>query len=240
MLNINIITCIQVSNLCIEVLLHFCQFQMNVQPLLSLPSHQDCHEMWSKKKKKKEGKAAEGPPSEKPRLHNPPKGGGGGGRTQSISPNNHQVSSSSLNRHEPVPPNDSSRSGRGEGGGGGGRVTVPPHNLSVPLPPAPLSTSSILESLNSSLADGGMAAVSGSGHSSNESLHLKKVIAKAQRSLIKEITQTLEKGGMGEPAMVASISGRATQSFDYGNQSNKDLEKAAAAQLYRNKDRDYF
>ena len=237
MLNINIITCIQVSDLCIEVLLHFCHFQMNVQLLLSLPSHQDCHEMWSKKKKKKEGKAAEGPPSEKPRLHNPPKGGGG--RTQSISPNNHQVSSSSLNRHEQVPPNDSSRSGRGEGGGGG-RVTVPPHNLSVPLPPAPLSTSSILESLNSSLADGGMAAVSGSGHSSNESLHLKKVIAKAQRSLIKEITQTLEKGGMGEPAMVASISGRATQSFDYGNQSNKDLEKAAAAQLYRNKDRDYF
>lgn len=196
--------------------------------------------MWSKKKKKKEGKAIEGPPAEKPNFHNPPKGG-----VASVSPSNHQSSSSSSYRNESTDPqyNSSctdtcrpldgvllpnvSRQRHSLG---------PPHSLSVPLPPAPLSTTSILESLNSSLADGGSVPAAGS---TDERLHFKQVIAKAQRSLIEEITQTLGKGrgGREEVPMVASITGRPTQSFDYGNQSNKGLEEKAAAQLY-DKDKD--
>ena len=207
--------------------------------IYSLPSHQDCHEMWSKKKKKKEGKATEGPPTGKPNLHNPPRGG-----VASVSPSNHQSSSSSSsyrNESTDTQCNNSSSSHRPDGVHPAvsrqHQSLAPPHSLSVPLPPAPLSATNILESLNSTLAaDGG----SGSGPgSTDERLHFKQVIAKAQRSLIEEITQTLEKGrgGKGELPMVASITGRATQSFDYDNQSNKGLEEKAAAQLY-DKDKD--
>uniref|UniRef100_A0A1X7VQH1 Protein kinase domain-containing protein n=2 Tax=Amphimedon queenslandica TaxID=400682 RepID=A0A1X7VQH1_AMPQE len=136
-----------------------------------LPSHQDCHEMWSKKKKKKEGKVTEGPPAEKPNLHNPPKGG-----VASVSPSNHQSSSSSSYRNESTDHQYNSSCDRPDGVHQNvsrqHHSLGPPHSLSVPLPPAPLSTTSILESLNSSLADGGSVPAPGS---TDERLHLKQV-----------------------------------------------------------------
>ena len=140
--------------------------------------------------------------------------------------------------------------------------------LSVPLPSAPLSVG-ILESLTSSLVEGtGDNATSVS--TTQASLEMKQVIAKAQRSLINQLQQQLEgstrqslphsaytsgesihnsginndklinsgsSSGSGSGAGLedgALSSSRQTQTFDYGNQSNKEFEKAADEQLQRN------
>lgn len=68
--------------------------------------------------------------------------------------------------------------------------------------------------------------------------HLKQVIEEAQRTLISQITQQLAGSVTAGVAThtpplpsVPTISGRVTQTFDYGNQSNKELEQAAVEQL---------
>lgn len=206
----------------------------------SLPVHQDCHEMWSKKKKKKEGKVdTTVPPSGKPKLHNST-----GHEPQSIQcsppPSNvgEHYSSATTSGHLPVATHRLSTDRS--------IVAEPkpfhslPHHLSVPLPLAPLPSASILESLSNSMSEGVALSNSSNGGSATDSLQLKKVIAKAQRNLINQITQKLEQGGPHEREQVAlplvpSISGRATQTFDYDNQSNTDLEAKAVARLY-NKD----
>ena len=185
--------------------------------------------MWSKKKRKKEAKGESNiPPSSK--QQKPQEGGGSNTvlnrvsepASPSLSADNHQRSGS----HPP-----SSRLLRASSSEP--KSIAKPH-ISVPLPPAPLPTASILESLTSSLTEG--VALGGNGNSTSASvapLQLKKVIAEAQRNLIDQITQTLEQGAGGRPSNSSGnvISGRLTQTFDYDNQSNKEFEMVAVQQL---------
>lgn len=192
----------------------------------SLPVHQDCHEMWSKKKRKKE----------KERL------AAANSTSSSTSTTNSAttittVAATARTTHTITSTANTSRQ---DYKSFPSSSTLPPQRLAVPLPSAPLPTASILESLTSSLSEG--AALNNSGSKNGNSVvssstEFKKVIAKAQRNLIDQITQKLEQEGTTSrgPPLVSSISGRATQSFDYGNQSNKDLEAKSVAQLY-NKD----
>ncbi len=190
--------------------------------------------MWSRKKRKKEkgesknkstrnkedslsnkqephpsGQSSSSPVSDKREGSNPPRGT----RGYSTEPN------------KPLPPISS-------------RNMSIKTQLSVPLPSAPLSVG-ILESLTSSLVE-----TSGDNQQQQASLEMKQVIAKAQRSLINQLQQQLE--GSSRQSLPTSIdnsnnddivsvgegvlSGRHTQTFDYGNQSNKEFEKAADKQ----------
>ena len=132
-------------------------------------------------------------------------------------------------------------------------------HLAVPLPSSPLSAN-ILESLNGSTGGGGGGGGGGASlvipalqqsataastvvPSSADSVsktaeQLKQVIEEAQRTLISQITQQLAGSVAAGVAThtptlpsVPIISGRMTQTFDYGNQSNKELEQAAVEQL---------
>ncbi len=84
------------------------------------------------------------------------------------------------------------------------------------------------------------------------SLHVKQVIAEAQRNLINQLQQHLggavphplprdrttpADDGCGLGKMGGA--GRHTQTFDYGNQSNKQLEKVADEELERDYYRDW-
>ncbi len=130
-----------------------------------------------------------------------------------------------------------------------------PSSLTVPLPTAPLSAN-ILDSLT---VQEGSSVPSGDGsllgpspphpHNSanpHTAQQLHKVI-EAQRSLLSQLTQLAEsKHHLQHPplepprALIPPCSGGVfnsrTQTFDYGNQSNKELEKVAVERL----EREYF
>lgn len=185
--------------------------------------------MWSKKKRKKEAKGESNiPPSSK--QQKPQEGEGSNTVVNRVSdPSSPSLSTDNHQRSGSHPP--SSRlicTSSSEP-----KSIAKPH-ISVPLPSAPLPTASILESLTSSLKEG--VALGGNGNSASASvapLQLKKVIAEAQRSLINQITQTLEQGAGGRPSDSSGnvISGRLTQTFDYDNQSNKEFEIVAVQRL---------
>ena len=265
---------------------------------LSLPTNQDCHEMWSRKRRKKE--RSDAPRSGKARYHEDSSGsakqdvqipfvsrpsspsplGTGKEREGSHPPSNRTTRGYSA---EPKPTSVQAASvGSYEPG-------VKPQ-LSVPLPSAPL-TVGILESLSSSIGEVNNGnteqplssqqqppSCSSSAPSTSTvsvpaktSLQIKQVIAEAQRNLINQLQQELEESAHSSAtsstaapkfssrsqhqlgsnskvvsnfrdrvldeesgSLVSSISGRHTQTFDYGNQSNKELEKAADEQLKRN------
>ena len=119
-----------------------------------------------------------------------------------------------------------------------GHPRQPDHvSLSVPLPPAPLPSTAILDSL----MEGAGGNSSGNAQLENRTpLEIQKVIAMAQRSLIDQITQHLEKNVASEPPEVharshhsrddafIAQSGHATQTFEYVSQSNV---RAAAEQV---------
>ena len=106
----------------------------------------------------------------------------------------------------------------------------------------------ILESLTSTVTDVG--GVGGRGPLSDApataSLHVKQVIAEAQRNLIDQLKQHLG-GAVPHPLPLDKTTptddgcgvgkvggtGRHFQTFDYGNQSNKQFEKVADEELER-------
>lgn len=134
--------------------------------------------------------------------------------------------------------------------------------LRVPLPSAPLSAN-ILESLNSSTQDSGggggvnqqltapnppqgaAALLQAPLSSATSAQQLQKVIEaqRTQIALLSQLTQQMVQQAHHNqvvsqpesPQIPGCLSGR-TQTFDYGNQSNKALEKVAAEQL----EREYF
>lgn len=132
--------------------------------------------------------------------------------------------------------------------------------LSVPRPSAPLPKA-ILESLVDGIGIGGVAgesSVATSASSTTASLQMKQVIAEAQRSLINQLQQQLEGSTSNHPHTHTSscnsdkyvndnelLGGteqrregfdleRRTQTFDYANQSNKELERVADKELQMN------
>ncbi len=123
-----------------------------------------------------------------------------------------------------------------------------PASLQVPLPTAPLSAN-IIDSLTSSVQDTSDSGGAGlraspprnaSGHPATAQ-QLQQVI-EAQRTLLCQLTQLAERKSQLQlhPARLppGEIPGPhpRTQTFDYGNQSNKELEKAAIERL----EREYF
>ena len=105
-------------------------------------------------------------------------------------------------------------------------------NLSVPLPSSPL-TANILDSLNgASVVDGGVRGNSVPMNSTTE--QLKQVIEAAKHTIRSQMSQIASSvvGTQQTPLLpvLPTISGRLTQTFDYGNQTNKELEQVAAQQ----------
>lgn len=196
-----------------------------------LPINQDYHEMWSRKRRKEKAAAAAA-------------ASGKHGRSNKEERVHHHSDLSSG----PLSPSPDKRKEGKEG-------SLPPSNrsyrsdhndqveskqpLSVPRPSAPLSKG-ILDGIEV----GGVAGEpSSSSTLVNASLQMKQVIAEAQRSLITQLQQQLEAGGGSVPSSMhtyeprVSVEGyddRRTQTFDYGNKSNKELERAADEELQRN------
>lgn len=251
-------TCtLSLSSFFFSVCVHVCA----CTSLHRLPKNQDCHEMWSKKrrKSKKESLKAEQqkrsqpgspsktsekahPPSvvvdrscsvpvENPTVHHP------NSHNSAQHPSDHHPSRThptSVQRQQSVP-----------------KPSIPLGNksaINVPLPSAPLATD-ILESLNKSLSDSSGGEEKGVRGSGNPTLpgnltgdpdELQKVIdrQRSQIELLSQITRLVSGGSLanvgGEnpsssvlPLRLASR----TQTYDYGNQSNKNFEEKALQEL---------
>lgn len=112
-------------------------------------------------------------------------------------------------------------------------------DLSVPLPSSPLAAN-ILDSLDASAVDRmrgesllqQSATVGGLPQSAVNSTteQLKQVIEEAKRTIMTQISQQLASSVVASRHTIPTISSRVTQTFDYGNQTNKDLEQVAAEQ----------
>ena len=182
--------------------------------------------MWSRKKRKKEGKGSSGSAGknkqQQPQQQQP-------SRPTSMSP-------APVIRRPPPDHLDSIETNKQLEDSD----SLTDRNLSVPLPSSPL-TANILDSLNGgagSVVDG----VSIPMNSTTE--QLKQVIEEAKRTIRSQMSQIASSvvGTRQTPPLpvLSAISGRPTQTFDYGNQTNKELEQVAAMQredLFRERER---
>ena len=171
--------------------------------------------MWSRKKRKKEKEESNPSKTGKPKYQEDSAHSSSSNNRQELHPSflSRPTSSSPISdRREgsqpPLAPPPSNHRMRGYSAepplhqGGGIK-----HQLSVPLPSAPLSVG-ILESLTSSLVEGSNSAapptlVASTTSQQQATLQVKQVIAEAQRSLINQLQQQLE-GSVPQPPSTAT------------------------------------